>query len=159
MKNLIGACLITLCFVSSAKAEDLAPWKFPSNNVPMLAAKEGDSLPVLLGISNSKTWQASLFDLRDSNDTSSACSPTKEQGIIDAPAAKINGKYVQMVSVCLGATGIIQPKTEAGKAFFNKEVLSGDAIEVALGDGGVLHFPKSNVSEMKQKVAEINAAM
>lgn len=159
MKKITGIVLgLTLVF-SSAHAEILAAWKFPTGNTPMLAPSNGPEIPVILSVVNTDTWLVSLVDMRPDTDPFSSCGMEKTPKKIDIPPVSVNGKYLKFVSVCLSGYGILQPKTDAGKKYFNETALSGNPVTVALNESLTLRYPKSDIKAMKQKVAELKGAM
>ena len=101
MKKITGIVLgLTLVF-STAHAEILAAWKFPTGNTPMLAPSNGPEVPVILSVVNTDTWLVSLVDMRPDTDPFSSCGMEKNPKKIDIPPVSVNGKYLKFVSVCL----------------------------------------------------------
>lgn len=159
MNKITGIVLGFTLFCSSVQAEILAAWKFPTGNTPMLAPSNGPETPVILSIVNTDTWLVSLIDMRPNTDPYSACGIEKTPKKVDIPPVSVNGKYLKFVSVCLDGYGILQPKTDAGKKYLNEIALSGNQLTVALNENLTLHYPKSDINAMKQKVVELKGAM
>ncbi|MEI7127403.1 hypothetical protein WCU76_19985 [Pectobacterium versatile] len=156
MKRLIFLFSIIL-FSGIVDAASLAKWRYP-NGIPTLPSSGNSDLYIAL--INHKTWLFSLLDLRDSSEPESACYKNPSPEIRDISPAKINGKYVKMISICIGnGSGILQPKTVDGKAYFNNLVSSGNRIDMVLSDTTSISFPASNINEMRNKSDALNSAM
>ncbi|WP_392441025.1 hypothetical protein [Edwardsiella piscicida] len=163
MLKLAKIFILLLLSSSFAEAQTLAQWKYPNGvpSLPQLGA--GDSGPdFALAVTNINTWQISILDMRKNTDAESACYGSfnnRQSEIKDVSPAKINGKYVKMISICLGDGGIVQPKTKEGKYYFSNLVLSGVPVDIYLSDTVHVLFPASDISAMKNKARSLNSAM
>lgn len=161
MKKLTGMFLSLALLSGTGHADSnfLAAWKFPTGSMPMLSPSEGPNYPVILAVVNNDTWLVSLLDMRSVDDPMSACGMEKTPKKIDIPPVSVNGKYLKFISVCLDGYGILQPKTDAGKKYFNEVALSGNKVIVELNENYSLTYPKSDIKAMKDQVAKLKSAM
>lgn len=157
--------VITLFLLStsfSAFSSNLAEWSYPTLSTPVLRPAGENPLPIELAVVNTDTWLVSLIDLRKPGVSGSSCydgelSDKPEQG----PALRINGKLVNFTYGCINkdGVGIMQPASEQGRSYLNSLALSGKEIEINLDEDQSLHYPASNVEDMKKRVAEMKSAM
>ena len=158
----LSLSLLMIPFV--AQSQGLAKWMYP-NGIPTLKqdSRDRDDFDFALAVTNASTGQVSILDFRPNTDAESSCYATHEYNnpqIRDISPAKIAGKYVKMISVCLGQySGIIQPKTQEGKKYLNGLVFSGVRVEIYLSDTKFISFPASDIESMKKKLSELNSAM
>ncbi|MEY6763314.1 hypothetical protein AB9B48_16850 [Kluyvera ascorbata] len=159
------AISILMCFFLTplAIAQNLAQWKYP-NGIAMLTPLNisGGSPELALAVTNPNDFNISIIDLRNESNPESSCFidvKNKSPEIRSMPPAKINGKYVKMISVCIETGGIMSPKTDVGKEYLRDLVLSGVPIEIYLTDKTHFSFPASDIETMKNKVTELNSAM
>lgn len=147
----------------SAIAQGLAQWQYP-NGIAMLTPLNvsGDKPEIAIAVTNPDTFNISIIDLRSELDPESSCFidiKSKSPELKSMPPAKINGKYVKMISICIETGGIMSPKTNEGKKYLRDVVLSGAPIEIYLSDKAFFSFPASDIESMKRKVSELNSAM
>ncbi|EOW0915764.1 hypothetical protein ACN2GR_001848 [Klebsiella pneumoniae] len=147
----------------SAIAQGLAQWQYP-NGIAMLTPLNvsGDKPEIALAVTNPNNFNISIIDLRSDSDPESSCFidiRNKSPELKNMPPAKINGKYVKMISICIETGGIMSPKTNEGKKYLHDVVLSGAPIEIYLTDKTFFSFPPSDIDAMKRKVSELNSAM
>ncbi|EKZ5664212.1 hypothetical protein REX01_003413 [Klebsiella aerogenes] len=156
---------VFICFILSpiAYSQELAHWKYP-NGVPSLSPlNAGAGSPRLaLAITNLDDFTVSILDLRIETDPDASCYidvKNAPPSIRDISPAKINGKFVKMVSICLGNGGVITPKTKEGRAYLKEVVMGGDSVDIYLTDKVHIEFPASDINEMKRKASELSSAM
>ncbi|EOX9054066.1 TPA: hypothetical protein ACSJ8I_001531 [Escherichia coli] len=165
MKKITAYLSLSLLIIPfAAQSQSLAKWVYP-NGIPTLKqdSRGMDDFEFALAVTNSSTGQVSILDFRPNTDAESSCYGIHEYSnpkIRDISPAKIAGKYVKMISICLGqSSGIIQPKTEEGKRYFNGLVFTGAPVDIYLSDTKLISFPASDTDSMKKKLSELNSAM
>lgn len=165
MKKITTYLSLSLLFIPLvAQSQTLAKWVYP-NGIPTLKqeSRGKEDFDFALAVTNTSTGQVSILDFRPNTEAESSCYGMHEYNnpkIRDISPAKIGGKYVKMISICLGQnSGIIQPKTEEGKKYLNGLVFTGAPLDIYLSDTTFTSFPASDIESMKKKVSELNSAM
>ena len=117
------------------------------------------SMFVLPSEDNEQVMMSAAFDTRNKqvgfrilDISGTMCKPHAYSTPDGYPAVKINGKYVEMESICINGSQLISPKTELGRQYLKEQVESGNvAIDTRMGP--MLQFsgvPPSNLQEMLQ---------
>jgi hypothetical protein len=74
------------------------------------------------------------------------------------PSVKINGKYVQMESICINGSQLISPKTEIGRRYLKEQVESGH-LTIDTSMGPILEFKGTPPVDLQEKLQASQSAM
>ncbi|WP_447870112.1 hypothetical protein [Serratia fonticola] len=160
MKKVVMSLLVLgMLTVGVVRASDRLDWYFLGDS-PILANLEGPENKIFLLINQGLDYV--IMDASNGGADSAIvtyCTTGEDsEWKLNPIPIKINNNYVKFKVLCVSGKQMMEPLNEKAKADFKNTILSGEAITVEFTNGGTFHFPKSNVKDMREKLAQIAGA-
>jgi hypothetical protein len=96
--------------------------------------------------------------------TESFCKNGINTDLFKVPPYKVNGKYIQIISLCLiNNTQILAPVSAEGRIYLRDQIMSGNVVTIETNTGSIMHFkgalPASLIRKIKESESESEKAM